>query len=218
MQATFNCQAVLFDLDGTLIDSEVCLRRLWQQWGQRHGIALETILKVRTGTRAAETIRLVAPHLQIEQEVAAFETDEIADMAGVRPYLDASEMLGELNLDQWAIVTSASRKVAEARLKHVNLAVPHILVTSDDVSSGKPAPDGYLLASRRLHKNPGECVVIEDSPAGVQAAKAAGMRVVALSTTCSPELLREADAIVSRLGDLGLQVTSHQIYLHMQLL
>lgn len=208
---TLNCRAMLFDLDGTLIDSASRIQRLWQDWGRRHGIAPQSILDVMHGRRAGETISLVAPHLSIKDEVYALETDEISDMNGVKPYSSARELLRKLSTKQWAIVTSGSLRVVEARMDHVGLPRPGIFITGDDVKAGKPAPDGYLLAASRLNLNPGDCVVIEDAPAGIQAGWAAGMKVIAVATALSGEALNQADVVIQQLADIKLTVTGREI-------
>lgn len=208
---TLNCKAILFDLDGTLVDSASRVQRLWVDWGKRHGIAPQSILEVMHGRRADETIRLVAPHLPLRDEFLALEQEEISDMEGVRPYPSAGELLGRLSLRQWAIVTSGTRRVASARLRHVNLPIPAIFITAEDVNTGKPAPDGYLLAASRLDLSPAECVVVEDAPAGIQAGKAAGMRVIAVASTLAKEALGQADLVVANLSDMQLVETRSEI-------
>lgn len=208
---TLNCKAILFDLDGTLVDSASRVQRLWVDWGKRHGIAPQSILEVMHGRRADETIRLVAPHLPLRDEFLALEQEEISDMEGVRPYPSAGELLGRLSLRQWAIVTSGTRRVASARLRHVNLPIPAIFITAEDVNTGKPAPDGYLLAASRLDLSPAECVVVEDAPAGIQAGKAAGMRVIAVASTLAKGALGQADLVVANLSDMQLVETRSEI-------
>ena len=170
---TLNCRAILFDLDGTLVDSAFRVQRLWLEWGKRHGIDPQSIMGVMHGRRAGETIQIVAPHLSVNDELAILEDDEITDMGGVKPYASAQVLLSQLSAKQWAIVTSGTQRVASARLKHVGLPTPEIFITAEDVNAGKPAPDGYLLAASRLNVQPFDCVVVEDAPAGLQAAKAA---------------------------------------------
>ena len=201
---TLHCRAVLVDLDGTLMDSAPRILRVWKAWSQRNGIAFESILKVIHGRRSIDTIRLVAPWLPVEKEVAELEADEIADMQDVRVYPGAQELLEKLRDIPHAIVTSGSRRAAEARLKHVGLRIPAVLASGDEVEAGKPAPDGYLLAARRLRMDPGDCVVIEDSPVGVQAGKAASMQVVAVASTHAAAALDQADAVVRQLADIQL--------------
>lgn len=206
-----NCQAILFDLDGTLIDSTSRIQRLWVDWGSRHGIAPQSILDVMHGRRAGETISLVAPHLSVQDEVVALETDEISNMDEVKLYPGAGELLSRLSSKQWAVVTSGSLRVAGARMNHVGLPTPDIFITGDDVKSGKPAPEGYLLAADRLSVRPADCVVLEDSPAGVQAGRAARMKVIAVATTLPPEELGQADVVVNQLTDILLTVKSREI-------
>jgi mannitol-1-/sugar-/sorbitol-6-phosphatase len=204
---TMNCQAILFDLDGTLVDSALRVQRLWLEWGEQNSIDPQSIMDVMHGRRADETIRLVAPHLSLQDEMALLEEIEITDMKGVRPYASAMSLLGKLSPKQWAIVTSGTHRVASARIKHVALPTPEIFITADDVKAGKPAPDGYFLAAKRLGRKPSECLVFEDAPAGIQAGKAAGMRVIAIASSVSKEELSAADVVVQELADIDVHVT-----------
>lgn len=208
---TLNCRAILFDLDGTLVDSAFRVQRLWLEWGKRHGIDPQSIMGVMHGRRAGETIQIVAPHLSVNDELAILEDDEITDMAGVKSYASAQALLNQLSSKQWAIVTSGTHRVASARLKHVGLPTPEIFITAEDVNAGKPAPDGYLLAASRLNVQPIDCVVVEDAPAGIQAGKSAKMRVIAIASSISKEALSQADVVIQQLADLRLQVTGSNI-------
>jgi mannitol-1-/sugar-/sorbitol-6-phosphatase len=202
------CQAVLFDLDGTLVDSTARINRVWQSWAERNGIPYETLVPIMHGRPAIETVRMVAPHLQPEAELRALELDEISDMQGVYLLPGARALLGRLDRDRWAVVTSGTDRVAQARLHYVNLPMPPVLITIDQIARGKPAPDGYLLAAQRLGMAPDQCIVVEDAPVGVQAGKAAGMRVIAIASSQTPESLQAADVVVSRLTDLDLRCES----------
>jgi len=206
-----NCQAILFDLDGTLVNSAFRVQRLWLEWGNRHGIDPQSIMGVMHGRRAGETIRIVAPHLSVEDELNILENEEISDMAGVSPYSSARDLVNKLSSNQWAIVTSGTRRVASARLKYVDLPTPEVFITAEDVKAGKPAPDGYLLAASRLNVSPSDCVVVEDAPAGIHAGKSAGMRVIAIASSISKEALSQADIVIQQLADLRLHVTSSNI-------
>jgi sugar-phosphatase len=208
---TLNCQAILFDLDGTLVDSAFRVQRLWLEWGKRKGIDLQSIMEVMHGRRAGETIQIVAPHLSVNDELEILENEEITDMAGVRPYASAKDLLSQLSCTQWAIVTSGSRRVASARIKYVRLPVPDVFITAEDVSAGKPAPDAYLLAANRLLVKPSDCVVVEDAPAGVQAGRSAGMKVIAIASSISKEALSHADIVIQQLADIRLTVTNREI-------
>ena len=214
--STLACRAILFDLDGTLVDSTPRLRRLWKWWAQRRGISLEALIAVMHGRTAFEIIRLAAPQLDPQEEIEALETEEVSDMYDVQAYPAALRLLESLPGASWAIVTSGSRRVAEARINHTRLPLPAILVTADLVSSGKPAPDCYLVAARQLGFQPEDCVAVEDSPVGIEAAKAAGMRVVAIASTHTAGELQAADAVIGRLADIDIDVTSGGLVMHLR--
>jgi sugar-phosphatase len=202
------CAALLFDLDGVLIDSSQCITRHWQAWADRHGLDIKEIMQVAHGLRADDTMRRVAPRgLDVEAEERAYLAVEESDHAGVVAIEGARQMLAALPDGKWTIVTSASMELASRRLRYVGLPVPMVMVTADDVREGKPSPEPYLAGAKRLGMAAGECVVIEDAPAGVQAGKRAGMRVVGVATTHTPEALLEAgaDLVVGRLSDLRIR-------------
>ena len=213
MQSTLTCRAILFDLDGTLIDSGDRIRRLWQWWAESRGIDFQSLVPIILGRTAIETIRMVAPHLVAQDEMEALETEEVADMRDVRVYPGTLELLRRLGSAPWAIVTSGSARVANARIGHVSLPRPPVLITASQIRSGKPAPDAYLLAAQQLGIEPADCIVVEDAPVGVAAGKAAGMRVVAVASTHTPEELREADAVANSLGAIVIRVTGASIEL-----
>ena len=198
------CDALLFDLDGVLIDSTACITRHWEAWAARNGIDLSTIMQAAHGVRTVETMRLVAPHLDVEKEAERFTIGEIADTDGVVVIDGALDLLAQLPEDAWAVVTSGSAELATARLRRAGLPVPSVLVTAGDVQRGKPAPDPYLLGAERLGIPVDRCVAIEDSPVGIQAARAAGMRVIGITTTHAREELFQSTVIVDRLSALTI--------------
>jgi sugar-phosphatase len=202
------CTALLFDLDGVLIDSSQCITRHWQAWAERHGLDIEAIMQVAHGLRAGDTMRQVAPHLDVEAEEREYLAVEENDHAGVVAIAGAGELLSGLPDGRWAIVTSAPRSLASRRLGYVGLPVPGLMVTAEDVRAGKPSPEPYLAGAARLGVAAGDCVVIEDAPAGIQAGKRAGMRVVGVAATHPPAALLEAgaDAVVGRLSALRIRV------------
>ncbi|MEZ4663309.1 MAG: HAD-IA family hydrolase [Caldilineaceae bacterium] len=192
---TLFCDVILFDLDGTLVDSHAVVERQWRIWAARHGLDGDKLLKLVHGRKADESMRMVAPHLDIAKEAALLAAAETVDLDGVTAIPGVSELLGVLPSECWAIATSGSRSIATARLKHVELPVPNVLITADDVRNGKPAPDPYLLAAKRMNKRPEQCIVIEDTPAGIESALAAGMRVVAVITTHTAADLQRATVV-----------------------
>jgi len=198
------CEALLFDLDGVLIDSHKCVMRHWEEWARQHGLKLDDVMKVAYGVRTVETMRMVAPHLDAEKEAERFAILELADTEGVVAMEGALPLLERLPKEAWGIVTSGSRKLALARLRSAGLPVPGVLVSGDDVRQGKPAPEPYLVGASRLGKPTQACLVIEDAPAGIEAARAAGMQVISVATTHSRE---ELDCLVGvdRLSALHIQ-------------
>jgi sugar-phosphatase len=202
------CAAILFDLDGVLIDSTTNITRHWRQWAQRHDLDLAEIMRNAHGRITIETMRLVAPHLPIEEEARQFAAIEVADTEGVVTIAGAPALLDSLPADAWAIVTSGGRDVATARLKSRGLPVPKVMVTADDVTNGKPAPEPYLVAARVLGLPVEQCVVVEDSPAGIAAARAAGMRSLAVASTHASHELEAATAIAGQLDDIQVDTGS----------
>jgi mannitol-1-/sugar-/sorbitol-6-phosphatase len=205
-----DCHAILFDLDGVLVDSTAYIERQWRRWAKSKGLAEEPFLRVCHGRRAIETIRLAAPHLDAEAEVAAFVPDDSGDGLGIRASPGAQRLLQDLPAGSWAVATSGTRQMARERLHSADLPVPAVLVCAEDVRCGKPSPDVYLLAATRLGVSPRECLVVEDAPAGIQAARAAGIRVVAVTTTHPLEEL-PADLCIRALTDIHLGRTERPL-------
>ena len=202
----FSCDAIIFDLDGVLVDSASAIISHWQSWGDSHALSLERIMRVAHGLRTVDTIRRVAPHLDAEKEAAAFEAMEVSDATGLVAYRGAASLLETIPCASWAIVTSGSKQLASARLRHTGLPMPQIMITSDDVQNGKPDPEAYLLAASRMMLPAGRCLVVEDSPAGLKAARAAGMTAIAVATTHPAAELGDANAIVAGIWDIRVSV------------
>jgi sugar-phosphatase len=195
-----SCSAVLFDLDGVLVDSTAHVERQWRDWAARRGLDPAPFLRVCHGRRALETIRMAAPGLDAEAEVARFpefvtgdHPVHLAALPGAQPLLQG--LPGGL----WGVVTSGLRAGAARRMREAGLPIPRVLIGADDVEHGKPSPEGYLLAAERLEVAPAGCVVIEDAPAGVEAARSAGMRAVGLASTYRADELRAAHLVISGL-------------------
>jgi len=182
------CAAILFDLDGVLVDSTTYVEQQWRRWATARGLSPEPFLRVCHGRRALETIRIAAPHLDAEAEVRALGPDDEPGPPIV-PLPGAAQLLDALPAGSWAVATSGRRPGALARLRGAGLPVPEVLVSAEDVAAGKPSPEAYLLAAGRLGVPPAAALVIEDAPAGIEAALTAGMRVLALTTTHSADQL-----------------------------
>jgi len=191
---SLSCRALLFDMDGVLVDSTAAVARVWTVWARKHELDPETVVKIAHGRPSITTIRELLPHGDHEAEDREVERLEIEDVEGIVALPGAAELLRTLPPTRYAIVTSATRPLAEVRLRAAGLPIPERLVTARDVQRGKPNPDPYLGGAQLLGVPPAECVVIEDAPSGVRAGKAAGARVVALRTTASDSELEEAGA------------------------
>ena len=170
--------AFLFDMDGTLLDSSAAVDRVWGSWAKRHEIDVATLLANVHGVRAEDTIRRFAgPTVDVAKEGQWILEAEVRDVDGVVAVEGIHAFIEALDPGSWAVVTSAPRALAEVRLRAANLPIPDVMITAEDVQRGKPDPQGFLLGAQRLGVRIGECLVFEDSPAGVAAAKAAGADV-----------------------------------------
>jgi mannitol-1-/sugar-/sorbitol-6-phosphatase len=206
------CKAILFDLDGVLVDSGECVERTWRKWALAHQLDPERVVEAAHGRRAIETVRLVAPNLSADDELARLAASESTTSEGVYEIAGAREIIHTLPDNAWAIVTSGIRDVAEFRLRLVGIPIPRVMVCGDEITRGKPDPEGYLQAAKRLGRSPEDCLVIEDASAGIEAARAAGMRVIAVAGTYPPEQLTAADAVVAKLGDLAVHPDRDELH------
>jgi sugar-phosphatase len=198
------CGAVLFDLDGVLVDSTACVARVWQRWAEEHGLEPDAVIKVAHGRRAVETVELLAPSLDSAAELVKLEERELEDIEGLTAIMGAAALLSLLPPRRWAVVTSGTRRLAQKRLRVAGLPLPEILISADEVSLGKPNPAPYLKAAELLGLEPSDCVVIEDAPAGIASGRRAGMRVLAVPTTYPPSELEQADVLLEALAQLRL--------------
>ena len=203
------CDAVLFDLDGVLVDSTACVERHWRIWAVAHALDADETMRFVHGRPTVETIRLVAPHLPAEVEASRLNAAEAFDTAGVVAIEGAADLVRALPPAAWAIATSGTRDTALTRLRHTDVPVPRVLITADDITRGKPDPEPYLLAAAGLNVSPARCVVVEDAPAGISAGRAAGMRVVAVATTHAIAELKDASVIARHVRDIGIVVRPH---------
>ncbi|MFJ3774751.1 HAD family hydrolase [Streptomyces sp. NPDC090075] len=212
MIQTIHAQALLFDNDGTLVSSLDSVDRCWTLWAAEYGITPEDFARVELhGRPAVEIVADLLPAHLVAQAVARVEQLEVDDVpgGGVQLLPGTAALLDSLPADRWAVVTSATRRLAEARLEAVGIR-PKTLIAADDITRGKPDPEPYLLAARQLGVDPARCVVFEDAPAGLRAGRAAGMATVALATTHRAEELR-ADLVVENLSALSVLVTDHGV-------
>lgn len=198
---------VLFDMDGTLVDSRAVVERTWHAWAVQNRFDATAILRVSHGRRAIDTIReFASDRMDIDAEAAMLAHNELSDVEGVVAVSGALELLTRLNACDWAVVTSASRELACRRLLAAGLPVPDVLIAAEDVKTGKPDPECYKLAARRLGTVADQCLVFEDAPAGIAAGMAAGSDVVAIKAAQPHEFdtkcptIEDFNAISFRLG------------------
>jgi mannitol-1-/sugar-/sorbitol-6-phosphatase len=202
---SFRCSAILFDLDGVLLDSTLAVAEQYTTWAQEHGLDPAEVMKAAHGVRTIEVIRRVAPHLDAVAETRKIEDREAA-ATNVIAMPGAVELLNSIPKGRWGVVTSGTRFLATTRMRKFGLPIPDVLVTADDVQHGKPDPEPYRKGAELLHADPATCLVIEDAPAGIRSAHAAGMKVISLPTTYPVTALHEADAIVSGLRDIKVSL------------
>jgi len=188
------CGAVLFDMDGVLVDSTPAVARMWTSWALEHGLVPDVVVRKAHGRPSLATIIELLPHGDHDAENREVERREIEDIADVVALPGALELLKTIPEARWTIVTSASRRLAEVRLRAAGLPVPKHLVTASDLQRGKPFPDPYLKGAEVLGTSPADCVVAEDAASGVRSGKAAGARVLGLLTTSTEEELSSAGA------------------------
>lgn len=190
---------LLFDLDGTLVDSRAVVNRHWGAFCERSGLDFAAVLAVLHGVRSVDTIRAVAPHLDAPAEAARLDAGEELDTEGLVLVAGADRVLAGLPAGGWGIVTSGHRALAERRLRAVGLPVPAVMVCGDEIARGKPDPEGFMAGARLLGVTPGTCVAFEDAPAGILAASAAGMPAVGITTTHSAPALAGATVVIADL-------------------
>ena len=203
--ATIRCSALLFDMDGVLIDSTPAVARVWSGWAVEHGFDPDKVVQLAHGRPSRATIRELLPNADFALEDREVERREMEDLAGVVLLPGARQLLNALPPERWTVATSCTRPLAEVRLRAAGLPIPGNMITSNDVKIGKPDPEPYLKAAANLGFAASDCIVVEDAAAGVRAGKAAGARVIALLTTMKRRELEDAGAdwIIEDCAEIG---------------
>lgn len=193
-ETLITARALLFDMDGTLVDSTAAVERVWVRWARKHGLSFDQFAHRLHGRRAIDTMTEIAPPgIDLQKEVGQLDDEELNETEGIVPVRGASELLASLPRGSWALVTSARPPLARVRMAAAGLPMPEIIVTSTDVDQGKPHPACFELALERLGITARKAVVFEDAPAGLAAGRAAGCRTIALATTTPGEQLDHED-------------------------
>ncbi|MGW5033132.1 HAD family hydrolase [Streptomyces nigra] len=197
--AVLTARALLLDMDGTLVNSDAVVERIWRRWADRHGLDGDEVMKVVHGRQGHASMALLLPNRPVEQnhaDNARMLAEETADMDGVVPVPGAPEFLASLRGLPHALVTSADVALSTARMAAAGLPLPDVRVTAESVGASKPDPEGFLKGAAELGVDPADCIVFEDSGAGIQAGRAAGMRVVGIGPRAG---LHEPDVLVEDL-------------------
>jgi mannitol-1-/sugar-/sorbitol-6-phosphatase len=212
-----HCKALLFDLDGVLIDSTPAVARVWRRWALEHGFDPQRVVKMAHGRPSRITIKELLPGADVGTEDKEVERREIEDLEGVVPLPGARELLTSLPRERWTIATSGTRPLAEVRLRAAGLPIPATMITSSEVKHGKPDPEPYVKAAAALHQPASDCVVVEDAPAGIASGKSAGARVIAFPTTMDRGELQRADWLVRNCADIVARVENDELVLELAL-
>jgi sugar-phosphatase len=194
-----------------LVDSTAIVERQWRRFAARHGLDPDAVIRVIHGRRSVDSIPQLVPGADVDAEVAWLAEGEATDVDGLGPLPGAAELLGALPPERWAVVTSGVRRVAEARLRGTGLPMPRHIVPADEITRGKPDPEGYLRAAELLGVPAAACVVVEDAPAGAAAARAAGMGLLALTTTHDAAAMAGADLVVPTLAEVEVAVREGEL-------
>jgi sugar-phosphatase len=205
---TISVRGILFDMDGVLISSTGADERCWMRWAGHHGMEDRFSLQSTHGRRAIDTLRDLRPDLDPEPELRRLEDYDAEDHSGLVILPGVQRLLASLPPDRWTIVTSATTRLIEERVRYAGLPLPSTLVSAEAVGKGKPHPEPYQSGAHLLGVPPEDCLVIEDSPAGVASGKAAGCRVLAVLTSHASEELTAADWQVRSLDQVTATVAA----------
>ena len=203
-----SAQGILFDMDGILVSSLGSVERSWAKWGAMRGVDGAKAILTAHGQRAIETIRMLRPDLNDEEELLVIEQIEIDDTEGLQVLPGVEALLAGLPVGSWTVCTSATKRLARIRMEHAGLTPPKRFITADMVAHGKPHPEPYLRGAELLGFAPEQCVVFEDAPAGCAAGKAAGCVVIATLFSHTREQLAEADYLIESLEGVRVSGTA----------
>ncbi len=206
--AVLTARALLLDMDGTLVNSDAVVERIWRRWADRHGLDVDEVMQVVHGRQGHASMALLLPGRPMEQnhaDNARMLAEETADTDGVVAIPGAAPFLTALHGLPHALVTSADVALSTARMAAAGLGLPDVRITAESVGASKPDPEGFLKGAAELGVTPADCVVFEDSGAGIQASRAAGMRVVGVGPRAG---LHDPDALVRDLTEVRVEAVA----------
>jgi sugar-phosphatase len=215
LSLTLTCKAVLFDMDGTLVDSTCVVEGAWAWWAKRHGIPLPTVLTFSHGRPTVATMEHFLPGRDHTDELDEMARCEETKLDGILAVPGAVNVVRAVQNHPWAIVTSAWRRLAEARVVAAGLPLPKVIVPVDEIRNGKPDPEGFLYAAERLGVRPQGCLVFEDTRPGIQAGLSAGMQVVGMLTTMSAAELKH-DPLICDFRDVTIRTEGERLYVELR--
>jgi sugar-phosphatase len=201
-------RGLLFDMDGVLVSSIGSVERCWRRWALHYGVDVDYALAIVHGRRAIDTVRTLRPDIDPEEGLRYVEDMEVVDNADLKVLPGVAPLLAALPAGTWTIVTSATNRLTTSRMTHAGLKMPERMITGNDVIIGKPHPEPYQKGAALLGFSPADCIVVEDSPSGIGAGKAAGSRVLGLLTSHPANELGDADWLIPSLADLQFDVLS----------
>ncbi|MFJ4618286.1 HAD-IA family hydrolase [Streptomyces sp. NPDC088812] len=207
-------RALLLDMDGTLVNSDAAVERVWRRWAERHGLDGDEVMKVVHGRQGYASMAVLLPGRPMERNLAdnaRMLAEETADLEGVVPVPGAPGFLASLRDVPHALVTSADVPLSTARMAAAGLPLPEVRITAESVGASKPHPEGFLKGAAELGVDPAECVVFEDSGAGIAAGRAAGMRVVGVGPRA---VAHRPDVVVRDLTRVRVETAAEGVRIH----
>ena len=202
---TLNCNAIIFDMDGTLINTNDCIEKVWHNWGRKYNVVIN---EVPHGCTAFETIKLIAPHIDAEKAAIDMEKMVFNEIENVKLIPGVKEFINKLPRGSWTIATSASYELAVANLQQVGIPVPKAMITAESVTNGKPHPEPFIKAAELLKTPTNKCIVFEDSLMGVKSAYNAGAKVIGITTTHSKDELDLASTTINDFRDIEIKISN----------
>jgi mannitol-1-/sugar-/sorbitol-6-phosphatase len=215
---TLQCDAFLFDVDSTLVNSSACIESVWRIWSEKYGFELEQVLAAVHGRKISETLGMIAPEMNAEKFLVEIQNIALHAFKNVREVKGAKTFLSKLPPESWAISTSGARQVSLSSMNNAGLPLPAAVVAAEDVVHGKPDPEPYIRAAKLLGVKAENCIVFEDSLAGIQSGRTAGATVIALTTTHRAEELTGLDFLIQDFSQLEVRANQEGAGLRFELL